>query len=114
MSNFSDGYSKNGSSMVDDSDWANKMAKKYPNLVTALLGQEGKGGEKLDRPSLSLILGVKEGRLRGSLSSPEASRTYFFPIDDPSEPLEAAERALEGNLGEWVTKRVDKGRGNRF
>lgn len=114
MSNFTDGYAKNGSSMVDDSDWANKMAVKYPNLVCALLGQEGKGGEKVDRPPLSLILGVKEGRLRGSLSSPESSRTYFFPIDDPSEPLVAAERALDLNMGEWVTKRVDKPRGSRF
>lgn len=114
MSNFLDGYSRNGSSQVDDSDWANKMAVKYPNLVSALLGMPGAGGDRADRPPLSIIIGVKEGRLRGSLSSPESSRTYFFPIDDASEPLEAAERSLDGNTGEWVTKRVDKNSSRRY
>jgi hypothetical protein len=114
MSNFSDGYARNGDLLVDDTDWANKMAAKYPNLVTALLGQPGSGGEKVNRPPLSLIIGVKEGRLRGSLSSAESARTYFFPIDDPAEPLEAAERALAGNTGEWVTKRVDTRKSPRF
>lgn len=108
MSNSLDGYHGSANPLEDDA-WYEAIAEKYPMLADALLGN-GKLGKNTGpvRPPLSLIFSCKEGKLRFSLSSPDASRTYFGSLDDPREPLEAAERCLAGGRGEWVTKQPSR------
>ncbi len=105
MSNFLDAYHAPLNPIEEDSAWADVMQKRYPLLVDAMVGSEGSGRSGPTRPPLSFILSKKDGRLRFSLSSPESSRTYFGPINDPSDPLMSAETCLQAGSGEWVTKR---------
>jgi len=104
MSNFLDGYHAPVNPIEEDKSWADAMQVKYPLLVDAMVGSEGSGRSGPTRPRLSFILSSKDGRLRFSLSSPDSARSYSGPIDDATEPLEAAERALAANKGEWWTK----------
>jgi hypothetical protein len=55
-------------------------------------------------------LSAKDGRLRFSLSSPQSSRSYSGPINDPTDPLMSAETCLEAGSGEWWTKQETQGR----
>lgn len=110
MSNFLDGYHVSPDSLKENGSWADAMQVKYPLLVDAMVGSEGSGRSGPTRPPLSFILSAKDGRLRFSLSSPEASRTYSGPINDPSDPLMSAETALMAGSGEWWTKNENGGR----
>jgi len=104
VSNSLDGYHGPANPLEADDAWYEHLALKYPNLADALLGNAKNGAKGPVRPPLSVMISAKEGRLRFCLSSPDSSRSYFGPIDDPCEPLEAAERALAACQGEWVTK----------
>lgn len=110
MSNALDGYSRPVNPLEENDKWLATFAERYPLLADALVGTEGRTTSGPVRPPMSFILGTKDGRLRFSLSNPKASRTYFGPIDDASDVLGAAERALKGNLGEWVTKQENGSR----
>lgn len=88
----------------DNKGWFEAMSLRYPRLAKAILGNEGSAKSGPVRPPFQLGFSVKEGKLRFTLYSVEASRTYFGTIDDPSEPLASAERCLEGDAGEWSTK----------
>lgn len=104
MSNPLDSYHAPANPLQSDKDWYEALAIKYPLLADALMGSAPIGKNGPVRPPLSVIFSVRDGRLRMSLSSPDSSRTYFASIDDPGEPLVAAERALQAGSGEWVTK----------
>lgn len=108
MSNFLDGYHKGSNPVKENDGWANAMQAKYPMLVDAMVGSEGSGASGPTRPPLSFTLKATDGTLRFTLSSFESSRSYSGPIDDPSDPMGAAERALQGNKGAWWTKKEDR------
>jgi len=108
MSNSLDAYHASPNPAEDNRDWFEALAKKWPFVADALMGSLPTGSKGPVRPPLSLIFSVKEGKLRFSLSSPDASRTYFGSLDDPGEPLDAAERCLAGARGEWVTKQNNR------
>jgi len=108
MSTFLDSYHAPANPLEEVDAWYGHLAEKYPLLADALLGNAKLGTKGPVRPPLSFILSSKEGKLRFSLSSPDSSRTYFGSIDDPSEPLAAAERCLGASSGEWVTKNQNR------
>jgi len=110
MSNVLDAY--NGSGDLGDllQKWYDIVKAMYPNLAQALLGNELTRNGGPVRPPLSFILSVKDGSLRFSLTSPEASKTYFGKIDDPKDILGAAERCLANGAGEWSVKRQNGSR----
>ncbi len=110
MSTFLDGYARPSSRLEEDFKWAEKLEVKYPLLTAAMRGKEASSASGGEIPPLSFILSAKDGRLRFTLSSPQSSRSYSGPIDDPSEPLEAAERALKAGQGEWWSKQENGGR----
>lgn len=101
MSNFSDGLNATNGSVEQDKGWYDTLVVLYPNVALALRGSPGgpTGAGKL--PPMTLGLSKKDGHLRFTLYSPDASRTYFGPQIDANEPLEAVERALAEDLGEW-------------
>lgn len=105
MSNSLDGY--NGDSALGDQvqRWHDAVRAKYPLLADALLGNELTRNGGPVRPPLSLIVSTKDGKLRFSLTSPEAARTYFGKIDDPAAILESCEACLRDQSGEWSLKR---------
>lgn len=107
MSNPLDSYHAPANPVEENRDWYEALAITCPMLADALMGSASLGKAGPVRPPLSFILSVKEGKLRFSLSSPDASRTYFGAIDDPCEPLAAAERCLAASAGEWVTKKTN-------
>lgn len=110
MANPFDAYHSSPNPVEENQQWLGKMVAKYPLLAEALLGNEHQRGSGPVRPPLSFILSVKDGRLRFVLSSQASHRTYYGPIDDASEPLEAAERALLTSAGEWSTRRENGAR----
>lgn len=101
MSNFTDGLSSTNGSIADDKAWYDTLVASYPNLALALRGSPGgpTGAGKL--PPMTLGLSKKDGHLRFTLYSPDASRTYFGPQIEANELLEGVERSLAENLGEW-------------
>lgn len=105
MSNSIDAYNDQHALVDNQEEWYGAVKAMYPNLASALLGNElTRNGGPL-RPPFSFILSTKDGRLRFSLSNPEASKTYFGKIDDPKDILGAAERCLATGAGEWSEKR---------
>jgi hypothetical protein len=114
MSNVLDAYNEGSNPLIDAQVWHDALRKKYPALADALLGNELTRNGGPVRPALSFILSAKDGKLRFVLSGPESAKSYFGPIDDPSEPLAAAERALQGNHGEWSMKRNGQSGQHRF
>jgi hypothetical protein len=113
MSNPLDAY--NGDAGLGDvlQQWHDAVRAKYPLLADALLGNELTRSGGPVRPPLSLIVSTKDGRLRFSLSSPEASKTYFGKIDDPGAILESVERCLREGAGEWSIKQQNGSRHSR-
>jgi len=105
MSNFLDAYNGNGALGEALQQWHDAVRAKYPLLADALLGNELTRKDGPVRPPLSLIISTKDGRLRFSLSNPEASKTYFGKIDDPSDILGSCEACLANQSGEWSMKR---------
>jgi len=105
MGSFADNAIVPQNPVDDNIGWMSKLEPAYPNVAFALAGEIGWEGNKLKRPPLSLIISVREGRLRFTLSNPEWHRTYHCQITDPGEPLKSVEMALAANQGEWVTKR---------
>lgn len=104
MSNALDGY--HGAVTLGDElqKWFDPLSAKYPNLASALLGNElTRNGGPL-RPPMNLSFSVKDGKLRFTLFSNEASRTYFGKLDDTVDLLGAAERCLASQAGEWSEK----------
>lgn len=113
MSNSLDAYSGNGALGDQLEAWYDVVAKDYPLLAQALLGNEHTRKDGPVRPPFSLIVSVKDGKLRFSLSNPEASKTYFGKIDDPGAILASCEACLREGQGEWSLKResgTSKGR----
>ncbi len=110
MSNFLDGYHRASNPLTENDAWADAMQKRYPLLVDAMVGSEGSSASGPTRPPLSFILSAKDGRLRFSLSSPQSSRSYSGPINDPTDPLMSAETCLEAGSGEWWTKQENQSR----
>ncbi len=104
MSNVLEGY--HGEVTLGDElqRWYDPLSKKYPNIAAALLGNEQTRNGGPVRPPFGLTFSVKDGMLRFSLFSNEASKTYFGKIDDPDDILEAAERCLATKAGEWAPK----------
>ena len=110
MSNALDGYQRGSDLGETLQAWYDVVKAMYPNLAQALLGNELTRNGGPVRPPLSFILGLKDGKLRFSLTSPEASKTYFGKIDDPKDILGAAERCLATSAGEWSEKRQNGSR----
>jgi len=112
MSNFLDSYSGDGALGETLQAWHDAVRAKYPLLADAMLGNELTKKDGPLRPPFSLIIGTKDGRLRFSLSNPEASKTYFGKIDDPSDILGSCEACLREQSGEWsLKKNNDSGKG---
>lgn len=105
MSNSLDAYNDQAALGHQLQAWYDIVAKDYPNLAQALLGNELTRKDGPVRPPFSLIIGVRDGRLRFSLSNQEASKTYFGKIDDPGAILESVEGCLRDGGGEWSLKR---------
>lgn len=105
MSNFLDGYSSTNRMGDELQAWYDVVSKNYPLLASALLGNELTRKDEPLRPPFSLIISTKDGKLRFSLSSQEASKTYFGKIDDPAAILESCEACLRDQAGEWSLKR---------
>lgn len=110
MSNVLDGYQRSESNGEALQAWYDVVKAMYPNLAQALLGNELTRNGGPVRPPLSLIISLKDSKLRFSLTSPEASKTYFGKIDDPKDILGSCERDLATGAGEWSMKRQNGSR----
>jgi len=105
MGNFADGAILPVNPTDDNVEWLGKLEGKYPNLASALAGEVGWEKQGGKRPPLSVIIYVRDGRLRFTLSNPDWHRSYHCQITDPTDPLRSIEMALAANQGEWVTKK---------
>lgn len=112
MSNSLDDYSGSTNPLLDNQAWYDALAKKYPTLALALLGNEHTRKDGPVRPPFTLMYRAKGGSLQAMLSNPESHRTWFSPKLDPEDLLGAVERALTDRSGEWIEKpRNGSGRG---
>jgi len=99
-----DGYGREKPLEAEVAQWCDILNVKYPCLTKALLGNELTRKDEPFRPPFSLMITVKDGRLRSLLTSQESSRTWFGPSVDAQDVLASVEAALKGNLGEWSQK----------
>jgi len=94
--------------MMENGDWKPLLELEFPTIAEALAGSgpEVKASEKV--PPLTLMIFLKEGKLRFSLSSRDFPRAFYGAVGDPQHVLESIEDALVNDQGEWVTKRDAK------
>jgi len=113
MSNSLDDYSSASNPLLDASEWYDRLAKRYPTLAAALLGNEhSRNGGPL-RPPFTLMIRAKGGGLQAMLSNPESAKTWFSPKLEPETLLEAVEGSLADKTGDWIEK-PKKGSGRSY
>ncbi len=113
MSNSLDAYNEGSNPLIDAQVWHDEMSKQWPNLANALLGNEHTRNGGPVRPPFTLMIKAKGTGLQGMLSSPEGSKTWFSPIFEARQPLDAIELALAEKQGEWIPKRQNGSRQSR-
>jgi len=104
MSNSLDGFSGSTNPLLDNQGWYDALAKTYPVLASALLGNEHTRNGGPLRPPFTLMLRAKAGKLQAMLSNPESAKTWFSPNLSPESILDDVELALATGAGEWIEK----------
>lgn len=112
MSSFIDAYEGSQQEDLTHAEWYPKVAGAYPHLAAALIGEPDWERNAAKRPPMTLMLSVRDGRLRATFSHVERPRMYHCGISDPSDVLGSLERALAANEGEWSVRRQN-GTSNR-
>lgn len=92
----------------ENDDWWPLLAGEFPVLAQALAGSDidVKPADRI--PPLTLMVFVRDGRLRFSLSSRDFPRAFYGQVKQPLHVLESIEEALVSGDGEWAAKRSDK------
>lgn len=81
------------------------MAEEFPCLTAALAGEPANGTGDATPPH-TLMLFLKDGRLRLSLSNPDSDVCFFGEVEDASKGLSGVEDCIrEGRLGVKVDKK---------
>jgi len=109
MSNSLDAYGESVNPLDDAQIWYDVLSKQWPNIASALLGNEHTRNGGPLRPPFTLMLKAKGTGLQGMLSSQEASKTWFSQVFEAKSPLDAIERQLAEKLGEWIPKQKNQG-----
>jgi hypothetical protein len=112
MSNSLDAYTAPINPLTEAEAWYDALAKNYPTLAEALLGNEHTRNGGPMRPPLTLMISQKGPNLRWMLSNKQSSKTLFGTDCDPLDVLGSVERALKAGQGEWIDKQPN-GSGNR-
>lgn len=88
--------SRNSGELANEPDG---FRQEFPGLADALIGvASGKDGDAI--PAHTLMMFVREGRLRFSLSSQESDIVLFGEVADPSAGLSGVEACLaSGSVG---------------
>lgn len=105
MSKFEEGFQQKYNPLTVNEAWAGPLEVEHPNLTSALCGDPKWKPGSPGLPPLTLMVFAKDGSLRFSLSSREASRSFFGAVSDPGNLLKSIEEAIGACKGEWVTKR---------
>lgn len=105
MSSFVDAYEGGGEADLTNAEWYGKVSGTYPYLAAALIGEPDWERNNSKRPPFTLMLNVRDGRLRATFSNPERPRMYHCGISNASDLLGSLESALKNNLGEWSVRR---------
>ncbi len=88
-------------------DWRPIIEGEFPTIAEALAGS-GLDVNKADRiPPLTLMIYVRDGKLRFSLSSRDFPRAFYGHVGDPLHVLESIEDALMNDQGEWAPRRTN-------
>lgn len=109
---FIESYEAGANEDLSNSEWYPKLAAMYPNLAGALIGEPDWERQASKRPPMTLMLSVRDGRLRATFSHVERPRMYHCGISDATDVLGSLERALKANEGEWSVRRQN-GTSNR-
>ena len=112
MSSFVESYAGSQDQDLTNAEWMPKVKAMYPMLATALVGEGDWERQPALRPPYTLMLSIRDGRLRATLSHPERPRMYHCGISNPSDILGSIESALAANQGEWSVRRQN-GTSNR-
>lgn len=93
---------------LQNQDWKPSFSIEFPTIAEALAGSD-ESVKASDRvPPLTLMIFIKEGKMRFSLSGRDFPRAFYGSVGDPQHVLESIEDALVNDQGEWVTKRDAK------
>jgi hypothetical protein len=104
MSNSLDDYGSSANPLLDAEQWYDRLAKLFPTLAAALLGNEHTRNGGPVRPPFTLMVRAKGGCLQAMLSNPDSSKTWFSAKLAPETLLEDVERSLADKTGEWIDK----------
>jgi hypothetical protein len=110
---FIDSFEGGTNEDLSNQEWYPKVTAMYPNLAAALIGEPDWERTPSKRPPMTLMLSVRDGRLRATFSHVERPRMYHCGVSDPSDVLGSLERALAANQGEWSIRRQNGTSGRR-
>lgn len=112
MSTFEEGFRGASDGDLSNAEWLPSVRAMYPMLAMALVGEGDWERDASRRPPYTLMLSIRDGRLRITLSHPERPKMYHCGISNPSDILGSIESALSANQGEWSVRRQN-GTSNR-
>lgn len=112
MSTFDDGYQSGHDADLTNAEWLPAVSEMYPNVAQALVGEPDWKRNTQQRPPFTIMLTIRDGRLRVTLSNPERPRMFHCGISNPKDVLWSLEQALAHNQGEWSVRR-ENGTSNR-
>jgi hypothetical protein len=105
MSKFYESYNANSTEKLDALEAVQELAQKYPEIAEALYGHTPTQAEPKGVPAMTLMLSIRDGRVRWQLSSQESNQGFGGVVRDPASPLEAIEKAvLSGDFDRWAKK----------
>jgi hypothetical protein len=81
------------------------LREEFPCLTAALAGEPANGTGDATPPH-TLMLFLRDGRLRLSLSNPDSDVVFFGEVEDASKGLSGVETCIrEGRLGTKIERR---------
>jgi len=105
MSKFYEHYNKQSTEKLDALEAVQELAGVYPEIGEALWGHSPTKENPKAVPPMTLMLSIRDGRVRWQLSSQDSHQGFGGVVRTPSDPLKAIEQALlSGDFDQWSKK----------
>jgi len=94
MSSFDEAYRNGQDNDLTQADWFPAVSRAYPSIAALLIGEPDWKRNTQQRPPFTMMLAVRNGRLRATFSHFDRKRMLHVAISEPANVLGSIEDAL--------------------
>lgn len=110
MSSLDDLYRNGQDADLTQAEWWPAVSKAYPNIAQLLVGDSDWKRNTQQRPPFTMMLAVRNGKLRATFSHYDRKRMLHVAVDEPANVLGSIEDALENGRVETSDREENRGR----